>query len=70
MRWSKRDLTAKRYVYFWVDGIHVQARLEDAAQRLLVIVGATPDGRRTENCCATLLGVLSGGWCDLAILLK
>ena len=31
MRWSKRDLTAKRYVYFWVDGIHVQARLEDDA---------------------------------------
>jgi putative transposase len=26
-RWSKRDLSAKRYVYFWVDGIHVQARL-------------------------------------------
>ena len=27
-RWSKRDLSAKRYVYFWADGIHVQARLE------------------------------------------
>ena len=39
VRWSKRDLTAKRYVYFWVDGIHVQARLEDDAQCLLVIVG-------------------------------
>ena len=45
-RWSKRDLTAKRYVYFWVDGIHVQARLEDAAQCLLVIVGATPEGKK------------------------
>jgi transposase-like protein len=31
-RWSRRDLSAKRYVYFWVDGIHVQARLEEAAQ--------------------------------------
>jgi putative transposase len=41
-RWSKRDLSAKRYVYFWVDGIHVQARLEDDAQCLLVIIGATP----------------------------
>jgi putative transposase len=46
MHWSKRDLTAKRYVYFWVDGIHVQARLEDAAQCLLVIVGATPEGKK------------------------
>jgi transposase-like protein len=26
-RWSKRDLSTKRYVYFWVDGIHVQADL-------------------------------------------
>jgi hypothetical protein len=31
VRWSRRDLTAKRYVYFWADGIHVQARLEDDA---------------------------------------
>ena len=29
-RWSRRDLSSKRYIYFWVDGIHVQARLEDA----------------------------------------
>ena len=25
-RWSKRDLSGKRYPIFWVDGIHVQAR--------------------------------------------
>ena len=24
-RWGKRDLSAKRYIYIWVDGIHVQA---------------------------------------------
>ena len=46
MRWSKRDLSAKRYVYFWVDGIHVQARLEHDAQCLLVIIGATPEGKK------------------------
>src|SRR5207342_3160474 len=45
-RWSQRDLSAKRYVYFWVDGIHVQARLEDDAQCLLVIIGATPEGKK------------------------
>jgi putative transposase len=32
--WRKRGLSSKRYVYFWVDGIHVQARLEDDAQCL------------------------------------
>jgi transposase-like protein len=45
-RWSKRDLSAKRYVYFWVDGIYVQARLEDEAQCLLVIIGATAEGKK------------------------
>jgi putative transposase len=53
-RWSKRDLSAKHYVYFWVDGIHVQARLEDAAQCLLVIIGATLEGKKE------LVGLIDG----------
>jgi putative transposase len=44
--WLKRDLSAKRYVYMWADGIYVQARLEDDAQCLLVIIGATPEGKK------------------------
>jgi hypothetical protein len=69
-RWSKRDLSAKRYVYFWVDGIHVQARLEDAAQCLLVIIGATPEGKKE------LVGLIDGvresaqSWKDLLLDLK
>ena len=47
--WLKRDLSARHSVYFWADGIHVQARLEDDAQCLLVIIGATPEGRRTRD---------------------
>src|SRR5258708_35146586 len=46
VRWSRRDLCAKRYVYFWADGIPVQARLEDDAQGLLVIIGAQPEGMK------------------------
>jgi len=45
-RWQKRDLSAKRYVYVWADGIHLEARLEDQAQCILVIIGATPEGRK------------------------
>src|SRR5271169_6313882 len=30
----------------WADGIYVQARLEDEAQCLLVIIGATPEGKK------------------------
>ena len=45
-RWNERDLSTKRYVYMWADGIHLQARLEDAAQCILVIIGATPAGKK------------------------
>ncbi len=41
-RWKARDLSAKRYVYIWADGIYLQARLEDEKQCILVIIGATP----------------------------
>lgn len=44
--WEKRDLSAKRYVYVWADGIHLQARLEDDAQCILVLIGATPEGAK------------------------
>ena len=70
VRWSKRDLCAKRYVYFWVDGIHVQARLEDDAQCLLVIIGATPEGKKE------LVGLIDGvresaqSWKELLLDLK
>jgi transposase-like protein len=40
-RWQQRDLSAKRYVYLWTDGVYFQARLEDDAQCILVIIGAT-----------------------------
>ena len=35
-RWSRRDLSNRRYVYLWVDGIHFGVRMEDAAQCILV----------------------------------
>jgi transposase-like protein len=47
--WCKRDLAGKHYVYFWADGIHVNVRLEGEADRhqcILVIIGATADGRK------------------------
>jgi putative transposase len=44
--WQKRDLSARRYLYVWADGIHLEARLEDEKQCILVIIGATPEGRK------------------------
>ena len=43
--WQKRDLSHKRYVYMWADGIYCNVRMEEK-QCLLVIVGATKDGRK------------------------
>ena len=45
-RWQKRDLSARRYVYVWADGVYLQARMEDNAECMLVLIGATPEGRK------------------------
>ena len=45
-RWQHRDLSARRYVYIWADGVYLQARMEPEAECILVIIGATPEGRK------------------------
>ena len=68
--WQKRDLSAKRYVYIWADGIHLQTRLEEEKQCILVLIGATPEGRKE------LVGFTDGAresaqdWRDLLLELK
>jgi putative transposase len=51
--WQKRDLSNKRYVYIWADGIYCNVRMEDR-QCLLVIIGATKEGQKE------LIGLESG----------
>jgi len=45
-QWSKRDLIGKEYVYVWADGIHFNIRLEDDKQCILVLMGATAEGKK------------------------
>jgi putative transposase len=45
-QWERRDLSNKQYVYWWVDGIHFGVRLEEANQCVLVIIGATAEGKK------------------------
>jgi len=45
-RWLRRDLSAKRYVYFWADGVYFQPRLDHDKQCLLVIIGADAIGNK------------------------
>lgn len=71
--WMRQDLSDKRYVYLWADGIHVNVRLEDDAgkrQCLLVLMGATPQGEKE------LISVVDGyreskqSWSELLLDLK
>ncbi len=45
-QWCKRDLSGKRYVYVWADGIYFKVRLEPDRPCILVIIGARPDGKK------------------------
>jgi putative transposase len=45
-RWRRRDLSARRYVYLWADGVYLQARMEPQAECMLVLIGATPEGKK------------------------
>ena len=44
--WIRRDLSARHYVYIWADGVYLQARMEGNAECILVIIGATPEGKK------------------------
>lgn len=45
-RWRQRDLSGKHYVYLWVDGVHFNVRLEEDRSCILVVMGATAEGRK------------------------
>ena len=70
VRWQRRDLSARRYVYVWADGIYLQARMEPQAECMLVLIGATPEGKKK------LLGFQVGvresaqSWRELLVDLK
>ena len=68
--WQKRDLSGRRFVYVWADGVYLQARMESQAECMLVMIGATPDGKKE------LLGFQVGfresaqSWKELLVGLK
>ena len=69
-RWQRRDLSARHYVYIWADGVYLQARMEPQAECMLVLIGATPEGKKE------LLGFQVGmresaqSWRELLVDLK
>ena len=69
-RWQKRDLSAKRYVYCWADGIYLEARLEEQAQCILVIIGATLEGKKEIVGFTDGMRESAQSWRDLLLDLK
>lgn len=45
-RWQDRDLSAKRFIYVWADGVYFRPRLDDDKQCVLVLIGADETGRK------------------------
>jgi transposase-like protein len=70
--WNRRDLSAARYVYWWVDGIHTGLRAEEAAdgQCLLVIIGVTPEGRKERVAIGDGFRESKDAWKELLFDLK
>ena len=52
--WGQRDLSMKRYAYWWADGVYFNVRLDEERTCVLVLIGATEDGTKE------LLAVVDG----------
>ena len=70
VRWQRRDLSARHYVYVWADGVYLQARMEPQAECMLVVIGATPEGKK--ELIGFQIGMRESGqsWRELLVELK
>ena len=69
-QWSRRDLSGKRYVYLWADGIYFNVRLEPDRPCMLVVMGTLVDG--TKELVAIYDGYRESkqSWLDVLLDLK
>lgn len=69
--WSTRDLTGRSYVYLWADGVHFNLRLgEQDRQCILVLMGATADGRKELLAIADGFRESEQSWKELLLEVK
>jgi len=62
---TERDLSGADYVYCWVDGIHVNVRLEEQKLCLLVMIGVRADGSKELVTLADGYRESTESWADL-----
>jgi len=68
-QWQKRDLSHRRYVYIWADGIYCNVRM-DEKQCLLVIIGATEDGKKEVLALESGFRESELSWTEVLVELK
>ena len=69
--WNQRDLSAERYVYWWVDGVYTGLRADETdKQCLLVIIGVKQDGSKERVAIGDGLRESKESWRDLLLDLK
>ena len=68
--WRKRDLSARRYVYVWADGVYLQARMEEVAECMLVLIDATPEGKKEFVGFQTGVRESAQSWRELLVDVK
>lgn len=70
--WNRRSLADKQYVYIWADGIYPRIRLDNTGDRqcLLVIMGATLEGRKELVAVSSGLREDEMSWRELLLDLK
>jgi putative transposase len=61
---AARDLSGVDYVYMWVDGIHVNIRLEEQKLCLLVMIGVRADGTKELIALADGYRESTESWAD------
>jgi transposase-like protein len=69
-RWQRRDLSTRRYVYFWADGVYFSPRLDQDKQCILVIIGADELGRKELLAIADGYRESSQSWREVLLDLK
>lgn len=67
--WIQRDLSQKKYVYFWADGIYSNVRMDNRVC-LLVIIGVTEHGTKELVAVEDGFRESTASWEELLIKLK
>jgi transposase-like protein len=68
--WSRRDFELKRYVYFWVDGIHFNVRLDGERSCILVVMAANESGRKELLAVSDGYAESKASWREILLDLK